>query len=123
MFKQASQQKLRYQTPRGVLTTEQLWDLSLTDLYSSIRAVKKLIKKDNDDDLSFLDDTQKTDPENELRFNILKEVYTTKKKANEALRDEKANKVHNQKILELIASKKNSELQGKSVEELEAMLK
>jgi hypothetical protein len=32
IFKLASQQKLRFQTPKGSLSTEQLWELSLDEL-------------------------------------------------------------------------------------------
>jgi len=63
------------------------------------------------------------DVENQLRFDILKDVYITKKKEAEKLRDAAEVKAHNQKILTLIAEKKDDELKGKSVEELEKMLK
>lgn len=122
MYKQLSRMCLRFQTTKGLLSVEQLWNLSLTDLSAAIKAVKKVLTKDNDDELSFLDDDIITDSDNELRFNILKDVYLTKKKEKDEQKEQLSKKVHNQKILELIASKKESELQGKSIEELEKML-
>ena len=123
MFKQASKLKLRFQTNRGILSVEQLWDLSQTDLANAIKAVKKVLKTNDDDELSFLVSTTVVDVENQLRFDILKDVYLTKKKEAEESRDAAANKAHNQKILALIAEKQEEGLKGKSIEELEALLK
>jgi len=124
MFKQASQLKLRFQTNKGLVSTEQLWDLSQADLENSIKAVKKILVKNNDDELSFLTDTGSTvDVENTLRFNILKDVYLTKKKYQEELRDKHAIDEHNKKIIALIADKREDALKDKTIEELEALLK
>lgn len=123
MYKQASKLGLRFQTNRGVLSVEQLWHLSQTDLSNAIKAVKKVLKKNDDDELSFLEDTKVVDVENQLRFDILKDVYLTKKKDSEELRDIAETKAHNQKILALIAEKQEGKLRDMSVEELEKLLK
>ena len=122
MYKQVSQLKLRFQTPKGVLTVEQLWDLSMTDLSTTIKAMKKILKKSDDDDLAFLEEDSKVDKAVELAFNVLKDVYITKKEAAKAIRDAAEIKAHNQKILTLIADKEEESLKGKSVEELKNML-
>jgi len=123
MFKQASKLKLRFTTNRGVLSVEQLWDLTQTELAKAIRDVKKVLTKNTDDELSFLIGTTVVDVENQLRFDILKDVYLTKKKENEELKTAAEVKAHNQKILALIAEKKEGELKELSVEELEKLLK
>ena len=123
MYKQASKLKLRFQTNRGVLSAEQLWDLSQTDLSNAVKAVKKILKKTDDDELSFLEDSKVVDVENQLRFDILKDVYLTKKKEAEELRDAAETKAHNQKILTLIAEKQEGKLKEMSIEELEKLLK
>jgi len=124
IFKQATKLGLRIQTSKGVLNVEQLWQLSQNDLSSAIKAVKKVLKKnDNDDDLSFLESTKVIDIENQLRFDILKDIYLSKMKETEELRDADANKKHNQRILALIAEKQEGKLRDMSVEELEKLLK
>jgi len=124
MYKQASQLKLRFQTSVGLLTTEQLWDLSQLQLSNTIKAVKKVLKKnDGDDELSFLEDTKEVDVVNQLRFSILKDVYLSKKKEAEDLRNAAEIKAHNQKILTLIAEKKDDSLKGMSIEDLEKQLR
>jgi DNA mismatch repair ATPase MutS len=122
-YKNASRIGLRFQTNRGLLTVEQLWQLSLTDLSNAIKAVKKILKKTDDDELSFLEDSKVIDVENQLRFDILKDVYVTKKEENEALRNESETKAHNQKILALIAEKREGKLREMSEEELQKLLK
>ena len=123
MYKSAERLKLRFPTNKGLLAAEQLWDLSMSDLTSAIKDVKKILKKDNDDDLSFLEDSKVVDVQNQLRFDILKDVYVTKKSELEELRAAAENKAHNQKILTLIAEKKDNSLKEMSVEDLEKLLK
>lgn len=124
IYKEASKIGLRFQTTKGVLSVEQLWQLGVTDLSNAIKAVKKILKVTDDDDLSFLIDSKGVvDVENQLRFDILKDIYITRKEDNAAIRDKAADKAHNQKILELIAEKKEGDLKGLSVEELEKLLK
>lgn len=122
-YKQASQLQLRFQTNRGNLSVEQLWSLSLTDLANAIKAVKKVLKgTDNDDELSFLDENKTVDIENQLRFNILKDIYVDKQTALKEARSAQDRKAYEQKILNLIAEKKEGALKEKSIEELEALL-
>lgn len=105
---------------------EQLWDLSLTDLTSAVKTAKKAIVKTEDDDLSFLEAETVGDlitVEAQLRFDILKDIYITKKKESEERRNAAEVKAHNQKILSLIAEKKENSLREMSVEDLEKMLK
>ena len=123
MYKTASQLKLRFATSVGPLSVEQLWDLNQTQLSNAIKAVKKVLKKDDDDELSFLEDTKKVDVENQLRFDILKDVYLTKKKEVEELRDAANDKAHNEKIDTLIAEKLEGKLRDMSIEDLEKLRK
>lgn len=123
MYKQASILKLRIKTELGNLTTEQLWDLSLTQLAGAIKSVKKILVKNDDDELSFLEETKVVDVENQLRFDILKDVYQTKRKENENRRNALEIKAHNEKIDALIAEKQDSQLKEMSIEELKKLYK
>ena len=123
IFKSAVKLSLRFSTSRGVLTTEQLFHLNQTEIASLIKGQKKILNKDNEDDLGFLDSVSKVDETEQLKFDILKDVYLTKKSELEVLKSTKETKEHNQKIMELINSKKEGELQSKSIEELTVLLK
>ena len=124
MYKQAVMLKLRFETPKGPLTVEQLFDLSMTDLSTTIKKVNALIKKEQvtDNELSFLEGVDTTETQNSLRFRILKDVYLTKKEARDAAALDYEKKQRNQRIAEIIAKKKDEALESKSIEELEKML-
>lgn len=123
MYKQASKLKLRFLTNVGQLSVEQLWDLSQTQLSNAIKEVKKVLKKNDDDELSFLEDTKEVDVKNHLIFDILKDVYLTKKKEADELRNAANIKAHNQKIDSLIAEKQEGKLREMSIEDLEKLRK
>lgn len=123
MYKEASRLKLRFLTKKGVVSVEQLWELKFVDLADAVKEAKKVLNKDSDDELSFLDETIKVNREDELRFEILKDVYVSKKKENELRRSEAEDKEHNQKIMALIAEKREDSMKSMTIEELEALLK
>ena len=121
MYKQASQQKLRFNTNRGPLTVEQLWDLPLDILDALVVSLDEAYK--NSKGKSFLVKRTTKDANIKLAFDIALDILQTKVEEQDEARMLSENKEHNKKILELIASKKDQELAGKSVAELEKMLK
>lgn len=119
MYKKASKLKLRFQTQKGNLSVEQLWDLSLDDLKIEVKKQYEINKEnavDGDPDLEFLGEGKVDSKE------VLKDIYVTKKteKENSILEAEK--RIKNKRIMEIIAKKQDEDLQGKSIEELQAML-
>jgi len=127
-YKRASQIKLRFSTPKGNLTTEQLWELSKVEIGDSLRLVKRLLKKSEvDDDLAFLETAEKTTSKEQLQFEILKDVYLTKKEEEAAATRAVQDKEFNQKILAIIAERQETdftkEANSKSIDELRAMLR
>jgi hypothetical protein len=121
-YKKGLQLGLRFNTTVGPLSIEQLFQLKLGQLETIIRNQKKVVKKNDDDELSFLDASSKADPVEQLKFDILKDVYLTKKAEAEEARLEKERKENREKIMSIISRKKDVELEGKTVAELEAML-
>lgn len=120
-YKQASQQKLRVETSVGLLSVEQLWDLPVEELDSI--AVKLSEDYEKSSGKSFLQKRSLKDKTVKLKFDVVLDILETKVKNAETASKAQETKEHNQKILGLIAEKQDGELQGKSIEELEAMLK
>ena len=121
-FKKASRLGLRIQTKKGMLSVEQLWDLSLTDLADAIKAVNKSLKKSEESDLSFLEEKFVVDEETQLKFDVLKEIYTDLKKEVEDAKNARARKADQQKILAEIKRRQDENLTKLSDEELNALL-
>ena len=121
MYKEASKQKVRFQTNKGLLTTEQLWDLNLNELDSLAVSLEDAYK--NSKGKSFLDKRSTKDKGLKLQFDIVLEVLQTKVDENDAALKTKEVKEHNQKILSIIAEKREEGLKSKPLEELEKMLR
>lgn len=125
MYKKAAQLKLRFQTSKGFLSTEDLFGLSLNSLKNECRAQLKRMKDAgfvNSEELSFLEDDVKSDPTEELKFEILKDVYKTKKAEAEAAKNKAANNVEKQRILAILKKKQDASLEAMSEEELKKKL-
>ena len=120
-FKQASKQKLRFQTAKGLLSVEQLWDLSLSDLDSLAVSLREAYE--NSKGKSFLTKRTTKDATIKLQFDVVLDILQTKVEESELLREAKENKENNEKILNLISEKKDEELKGKSLKELQKMLR
>lgn len=121
IFKLASQLKLRFQTRQGLLSTDQLWDLSLAEL--DALAVSLEIKHEQSAKKSFIKKTSVEDKTSKLKFDIVLDILNTKVAIEEEASKAMEIKKHNEKIIAIIAQKQDSMLQDKSIEELQAMLK
>lgn len=98
MYKKASRVQLRFETPSGLLSVEQLWSLSLPKLEKLVKTQYEKIKEDDvSNELSFLNDVSKVDETEKLRFDILKDIYMTKNAELIASHEVAALKEHNQK--------------------------
>ena len=120
-FKLATQQKLRFQTNKGVLTVEQLWDLSLTDLDGL--AVQLQTEYEESGKKSFLVKRSVKDKTSKLKFDVVLDVLQTKSDEAETAKQKAEDKAYNQKIEALIEEKQEEGLKSKSVKELEKMLR
>ena len=120
-FKLASQQKLRFQTNKGLLSTEQLWDLSLEDL--DALAVSLETEHKESGKKSFLVKTSVKDKTAKLRFDVTLDVLNTKVEEMQTAQEAAEIKEHNKKIITLISEKQDESLKGKSIKQLEGMLR
>lgn len=120
-YKLASREKLRFQTPKGLLSVEQLWDLSLSDLDALAVALESEHKESGKK--SFLVKSSAKDKTAKLKFDIVLDVLSTKVDEKNAASEAAEVKEHNKKILTLIAEKQDESLKGKSIAQLEKMLK
>jgi delta 1-pyrroline-5-carboxylate dehydrogenase len=120
MFKQALQMKLRFVSQKhSSLSVEDLFDYPLTQLKAMANHYNAQLKAP--DDLFAVRSTQET--KDKLRLDILLTVIADRNEEALAKADAKVQQETNSQIKQLIIQKKNEELSGKSVEELEAMLK
>ena len=131
IYKQAAQQKLRFESKRGLLTTEDLFTLPISKGEISLRnlaiAVNKKLTKSDTEIPDFLSDEASTQTKEQqllqLQFDILKDVIETRKEENQQSTEAYKRDQERAAIRELIAKKKQQNLEDLSIDELEAKLK
>ncbi|AEM91853.1 hypothetical protein [Salmonella phage SPTD1] len=123
MFDQATRLKLRFNSNKGLLSVEQVWDLNLNALNELAKDLSRQVKEAASDEEDFIGVKSAVDSQLQLRFDIVKAIIGVKLKERDESATAAERKANNQVILELIQRKKQQELEGKSLEELEALLK
>ena len=119
IFKNAVKKKYRWNF-RGLCTVEDLWDLNVENLDDIYKSLKKQ-QKDNSGE-SLLTTVSKEDKIIEEKIEIVKAIVIDKLAAAEKAKNAAKKRRENQRILEIMADKKDAALKEKSIEELQAML-
>lgn len=119
LFEVATRTKMRFPY-KGSSDVEQLWDLSVTELDKVFKALNSQSKQAKEE--SLLNTKSKEDEILDMKIEIVKYIVSVKLAEKEAREKASANREKNQKIMEIIAAKKDEALHNMSVEELERML-
>lgn len=123
MFQKASRKKLRFETPLGFLSVEDLWDLPLQSGKANLDDIAKaLFRRVKDQDtVSFVVKSKTQDDTLQLKFDIVKYIIDVRLAEAEVAETAKVNKEKKQQILAIIAAKENEALMGSSLDELRKM--
>jgi hypothetical protein len=119
MFEKAARVKLRFPF-KGFITAEDLWDLTVTDLDSIYRSLHTKLKAAQEE--SLLGTKSKEDITLDLQIGIVKHIVEVKLQEAEDKKTALAKKAQKQKIMDIMATKQDAALEGKSIEELQKML-
>jgi hypothetical protein len=125
MFKKAARLKLRFDSSKGLLTVEDLFDLPLTSAKgASLDGIAKALHREIKDssEISFVGPPSPENTALNLKFNIVKDVIDARVKENEDKKNRKLREDKKARILEIIAKKQDAKLEDMSEEELTAML-
>jgi hypothetical protein len=127
MFDKATRAKFRFESPQGLLTTEDLWDLPLTansnranldDIAKGLHHELKSVESE----VSFVKPVTKSDNLLALKLDIVKAVIQTLMDERDAAAVEAQRRDRRQRIMAMMEQKKDTKLSEASLEELEAML-
>jgi len=125
LYKQASRQKLRFRSEKGLVSVEDLWDIPLLSKRStSVDNIAKLLNAELKTDMeeSFVIPVTKQKTITELKFEIVKDVIKTRQEDAKLRENKSLKKANKERIMALIADKENDELKGKTKAELEKMI-
>ena len=119
IFEVAIRSKYRFPF-KGLITVEDLWDLSVDNLDSIFKTLNSQLKQVKEE--SLLDTRSKADVEIDTKIKIIKYIVEVKIEENEARLKAKELREKKQKIMEIMSVKQDVDLQSKSLEELKSML-
>ena len=119
MFELAVRTKMRFPF-RGMVSVEDLWDMSVKDLDSVFKSLNSQVKQAKEE--SLLDTKTKENEILNTQIEIIKYIVAVKLEEESLRLKAKERREQKQKILEIMATKQDESLQGKSIEELTAML-
>lgn len=126
MFEKASRLKLRFETSKGLVTVEDLWDLPLSsatgkaNLDDVARSLHNQLK--NEEDISFVNPETKENMPMKLGFEIVKHIISVKLAEKVAREQAESNREKKQKIMAIIEQKQDTALSAMSLEELNKMV-
>lgn len=124
IFEQASILKLRFNTGKGVISTEELWDLPLQsktgqlNLDDLARIISKTLRDDNVESFVAPATTTAARRLDTLRLDILKHIINAKQAENASKLDAAAKKAERERLTALLAKRQEAALEGLSEEEL-----
>lgn len=119
MFEVAVRNKFRFPF-KGLVSTEDLWDLSVQQLDEIFKALKSQEKKAQEE--SLLNARTPEDTVLEAKIEIIRHIVSVKLEEEEQFKRAKAVQDERLKIMAVLADKQDEELRNKSSEELQAML-
>jgi hypothetical protein len=125
MFEQAVRLKLRFDSPKGALTIEDLYDLPLTSVRSAnlndiAKALNRELKETGEED--FVNKVANGNAVLQLKFDIVKHVIDTRLAENEAAAQKRNKAEQKDRILAIIARKQDEKLQETPIEDLVKMV-
>lgn len=124
-FEKASRMKLRFDTTKGQLAAEDLWDLPLTSMRSAnlndiAKSINRELKASGEED--FVLPATTADEKLAIKLELVKHVIAVRIAENEDAKLASDKREKKAKLLELIARKQDQALEGQSLEELQGMV-
>jgi hypothetical protein len=126
IFEQATRAKLRFSTPAGMLSVEDLWDLPLTSTAkrANLDDVARLLDAElkSTTSISFVSDVSEVNAQTKLAFDVALHIINVKVAEAKAAQEAVAIREKKQKIMAIIEQKQAEALSASSIEDLQQML-
>jgi len=119
IFEVANSKKFRFNF-KGLISTEDLFDLSVKDLDSIFKTLNSQLKQTREESLLEVKSTE--DQILDIKINIVKHIFNLKQEEEAKRIKAKENKEKKQKLMEILANKEDQDLLNKSKEDIQKML-
>jgi len=126
IFEQATRAKIRFSTPVGMLSVEDLWDLPLTSTRAraNLDDVARLLDAElkSTSSVSFVNDVSEVNAKTKLMFDVVIHIINTKITEAKAAKSAADVREKKQKIMAIIERKQEESLSAASIDDLQQML-
>ena len=126
IFEQATRAKIRFSTPVGMLSVEDLWDLPLTSTRAraNLDDVARLLDAElkSTSSVSFVNDVSEVNAKTKLMFDVVIHIINTKIAEAKAAKSAADVREKKQKIMAIIERKQEESLSAASIDDLQQML-
>lgn len=126
IFEIATRKAFRFQSPKGLLTVEDLWNLPMSKGTANLNdiaiSINRRIKASAEESFVAVAGQKRVDSDDVVMLEILKHIISVRQAEDEARTTAQAKAEQRRKLQELIDRKKEGELEGKSIEELQQMM-
>ena len=119
LFETATRNKMRFPF-RGIISVEDLWDLSLTNLDSVFKTLNAESKKSEEE--SILETKSRENEELSNKIEIVKHIVNIKLEEKKTRENARKNAEMKQRLLEIKAKRQDAALENMSDEDLDKML-
>lgn len=120
IFERAVRSKLRFRSNKGMLSVEDLFDMSLASLDQLAITVNKRLKESSEE--SFISQEPSPNTEDQLRLDLLKHVIQSKLVAQQAAKTRTENMARKAQLMNLLAEKKLESMKNMSEEDIKKEL-
>jgi len=126
IFEQATRAKLRFSTPAGMLSVEDLWDLPLTSTTkrANLDDVAKMLDNQikNTASVSFVNDVSEVNTQTKLAFDVVLHIIKVRLAEQAAAKTAADARAKKQKIMAIIEQKQDESLIAASIDDLQSLL-
>jgi hypothetical protein len=119
MFEIATRTKMRFQF-KGPKSVEEIWDLPVEDLDSIFKSLNTQLKQVKEE--SLLNTKSKADQALDIQVEIVKYIVQVKLAEQAAKLQAKEIAAKKQLLYQALANRENKDMEGKSAEEIRAMI-
>ena len=119
LFIEALRQKLTFNTQRGLVSTQDLWDMPLVGTFSLDATAQEVAEQIKAHGTKSFVTKNKKNLTLELKLDILKYIIEVKLYEREEAKQATANKERKEVLMDAIAEKEIDELKGRSLKDLQ----
>lgn len=120
LFLKATRKKLRWESTKGVLSVEDLWDLSLEELNELAKDLYKQVEESRG--IDFLKSQTRVSVLQKLQFDVVKTIIDIKLAEKEAAEEREQRRQRKDKLLRILEKKEDEELLDMSPDDIRSEL-